>query len=162
MWTWTPGICTSANSCKGSVIACFGAVKTDDSEAPLPLPGICLAALKLRRQQQDHDKREAAGQWQETGLVFTSPLGKAMDPTKFNGRFDARVAKAGVRRITVHGMRGTCATLLAALNVHPRVAMRVLRHSNIKMTMEVYTDATDEATCEALKKLSSALDQRGP
>ncbi|MEU3167233.1 hypothetical protein [Streptosporangium sp. NPDC006930] len=107
-------------------------MKTDDSEAPLPLPGICFAALKLRKQQQDHDKREAAGQWQETGLVFTSPLGKAMDPTKFNGRFDARVAKAGVRRITVRGMRGTCATLLAALNVHPRVAMRVLRHSNIK------------------------------
>ncbi len=99
-----------------------------------------------------------AGQWQETGLVFTSPLAQALDPTKFNGRFDARVAKAGVRRITVHGTRGTCATLLAALNVHPRVAVRVLRHSNIKMTMEVYTDATDDATCEALRMLGGALD----
>ncbi|WP_371781846.1 tyrosine-type recombinase/integrase [Streptosporangium subroseum] len=134
------------------------AVKTDDSEAPLPLPGICLAALKLRKQQQDRDRGEAAERWQETGLVFTSPLGKAMDPTKFNGRFDARVAKAGVRRITVHGTRGTCATLLAALNVHPRVAMRILRHSNVKMTMEVYTDATDEATGEALRRLGGALD----
>ena len=133
-------------------------VKTEDSEAPLPLPGICTAALRLRKQQQDRDKHDAAGLWQETGLVFTSPLGKALDPTKFNGRFDARIAKAAVRRITVHGTRGTCATLLAALNVHPRVAMRILRHSNIKMTMEVYTDATDEATCEALRKLGGALD----
>ncbi|WP_431897320.1 site-specific integrase [Nonomuraea sp. bgisy101] len=133
-------------------------VKTEDSEAPLPLPGICLAALWLRKRQQERDRQEAGDAWQGTGLVFTSPVGKPLDPTKFNGRFDARIVRAGVRRITVHGTRGTCATLLAALDVHPRVAMRVLRHSNIKMTMEVYTDATDEATGAALRKLGSALD----
>ncbi|TKK84362.1 hypothetical protein FDA94_29945 [Herbidospora galbida] len=88
----------------------------------------------------------------------TSPLGKALDPTKLNAQFDARIRKAGVRRITVHGTRGTCATLLAALDVHPRVAMRILRHSNIKMTMEVYTDATDEATYDALRRLGGVLD----
>lgn len=133
-------------------------VKTEDSEAPLPLPGICTAALRLRKQQQDRDREEAGERWQESGLVFTSPSGKALDPTKFNARFDARIARAGIRRITVHGTRGTCATLLAALDVHPRVAMRILRHSNIKMTMEVYTDATDEATCEALRRLGGVLD----
>ncbi|WP_214319639.1 site-specific integrase [Nonomuraea sediminis] len=133
-------------------------VKTEDSEAPLPLPGICLTALRLRKRQQELDRQEAGDAWQDTGLAFTSPVGKPLDPTKFNGRFDARVMRAGVRRITVHGTRGTCATLLAALDVHPRVAMRVLRHSNIKMTMEVYTDATDEATGAALRKLGSALD----
>jgi integrase len=42
-----------------------------------------------------------------------------------NRRFETRCAKAGVRRITVHDMRHTCATLLAALDVHPRVAMRI-------------------------------------
>lgn len=36
--------------------------------------------------------------------------------------------------------------------------MRILRHGNIKMTMEVYTDATDEATVDALKKLGGALN----
>jgi integrase len=133
-------------------------VKTDDSEAPLPLPGICLAALKLRRREQERDRQKAGDAWQDTGLAFTSPTGQPLDPTKLNGRFDARIARARVRRITVHGTRGTCATLLAALDVHPRVAMRILRHSNIKMTMEVYTDATDEATGAALRKLGSALD----
>jgi hypothetical protein len=33
---------------------------------------------------------------------------------------------ARVPRITVHGTRKTCASLLAALDVHPRVAMRIL------------------------------------
>jgi integrase len=35
--------------------------------------------------------------------------------------------------------RHTCASLLAALDVHPRVAMRILRHSQISVTMNVYT-----------------------
>lgn len=134
-------------------------VKTDDSEAPLPLPEICRTALRLRKEEQDRDREANADRWTDIGLVFTTPEGRAMDPTKFNDRFDARIRKADVRRITVHGTRGTCATLLAALNVHPRVMMRILRHSNIKTTMEVYTDATDEATGEALRKLGGTLNQ---
>ncbi|WP_214415646.1 tyrosine-type recombinase/integrase [Sphaerisporangium fuscum] len=134
-------------------------VKTDSSEAPLPLPAICTAALQLRKEQQERDRRDNSN-WRDTGLVFTGPAGSPIEPAGgFNRRFDTAIERAGVRRITVHTTRGTCATLLAALDVHPRVAMRILRHSNIKMTMEVYTDATDEATCEALRRLGSVLDQ---
>ena len=48
-------------------------------------------------------------------------------------------------------------SLLAALDVHPRVAMRILRHSKINVTMEIYTGAPSEATVEALRKLSEQL-----
>lgn len=54
-------------------------------------------------------------------------------------RFDLRCAKAGVRRIRVHDTRRTCGSLLAAFDVHPRVAMQILRHSKIAITMELYT-----------------------
>jgi integrase len=62
-----------------------------------------------------------------------------------------------VRRITVHGTRKTCASLLAALDVHPRVAMRILRHTKIAVTMEVYTEVPSEATREALHRLGGLL-----
>ncbi|MBF8194580.1 site-specific integrase [Nonomuraea sp. K274] len=132
-------------------------VKTEASEAGLPLPEICLTALKLRKERQTGDRDAHPEEWQETGLVFTTRYGTPIEPRNFNRRFDYRIAQAGVRRITVHGTRGTCATLLAALDVHPRVAMRILRHSDIKVTMEVYTEATDEATTEALRKLGGTL-----
>jgi hypothetical protein len=57
---------------------------------------------------------------------------------------DLRAAR--VPRITVHGTGKTCASLLAALDVHPRVAMRILRHSKIAVTMEIYTEAPSDAT----------------
>jgi integrase len=56
-----------------------------------------------------------------------------------------------------HGTRKTCASLLAALDVHPRVAMRILRHSKIAITMEVYTEAPSDATRNVLQKLSDWL-----
>ncbi len=70
---------------------------------------------------------------------------------------EIRCARAGVRRITVHDMRHTCAALLAALDVHPRVAMRILRHAQIDATMNVYTEVPDAKTLRALKRLARQL-----
>lgn len=73
--------------------------------------------------------------------------------------FDRQVAAAGVPRIAVRDARPTCATLLRDLNVHPRVAMNILRHARVAITMEVYTEVTDEATRDALRKLGESLDE---
>jgi integrase len=45
-----------------------------------------------------------------------------------------------------------------ALDVHPRVAMQILRHAQFAITMEIYTVISDGATREALKRLSEGLD----
>ena len=50
-------------------------------------------------------------------------------------------------------------SLLAALDVHPRVAMQILRHSKIAITMEIYTEVPSAATREALRKLGQWLDE---
>ena len=68
------------------------------------------------------------------------------------------IVKAGLRKITVHDVRRTCASLLAALDVHPRVAMRIMRHAQIDMTMNVYTEVSDAKTLQALRRLAKQLD----
>ena len=132
-------------------------VKTETSEAPMPLPELCVAALKIRKRRQDADRDRAGDGWIDTGLVFTTRHGTPIEPRNFNRSFDRCVAAARVPRITVHGTRKTCASLLAALDVHPRVAMRILRHSKIALTMEIYTEAPSDATRDALRKLSDWL-----
>jgi integrase len=132
-------------------------VKTETSEAPLPLPELCVAALRLRQEQQEADRRRADGAWIDTGLVFTTRHGTALEPRSFSRSFDRCIIKAQVPRITVHGTRKTCGSLLAALDVHPRVAMQILRHSKIAVTMEVYTEVPSAATRDALKKLGQWL-----
>ena len=132
-------------------------VKTETSEAPLPLPTCAWLRLRSASEQQDADRDRAGDGWIDTGLVFTTRHGTPIEPRNFNRSFDRCIAAARVPRITVHGTRKTCASLLAALDVHPRVAMRILRHSKIAVTMEIYTEAPSDATRDALRKLSDWL-----
>jgi integrase len=132
-------------------------VKTETSEAPIPLPELCVTAPRIRKRQQDADRERAGDGWVETGLVFTTRHGTPIEPRNFSRSFDRCIVAARVPRITVHGTRKTCASLLAALDVHPRVAMRILRHSKIAITMEVYTEAPSEATRDALHRLGDML-----
>jgi integrase len=132
-------------------------VKTESSEAPLPLPELCVAALKLRYERQSGDRERAGDKWIETGLVFTTRHGTPMEPRNFDRSFDRRIATADVSRITRHSTRKTCGSLLAALDVHPRVAMQILRHSRVAITMEIYTEVPSAATREALRKLGQWL-----
>ncbi|KOX05282.1 tyrosine-type recombinase/integrase [Streptomyces sp. NRRL B-3648] len=69
--------------------------------------------------------------WTESDLVFTTRYGTPVEPRNFTREFNRRCDRAEVRRIRVHDIRHTCASLLAALDVHPRIATQILRHSEI-------------------------------
>lgn len=134
--------------------------KTEASDAGLPLPDLCVAALQERRTHQ-RAQREAAGTaWAASpgaDLVFTGQHGTPVEPRTFNRAFTARCRKAGVRTITVHDARRTCATLLVDLDVHPRIIMQILRHAQFAVTMEIYAKASSPATREALRRLGDSL-----
>lgn len=133
--------------------------KTRESDAVLPLPDICLAALRLRRAEQASDRAAAGAAWQESPLIFTTRNGTPIEPRNFNRAWESRCRRAGVRRITVHDARRTCASLLVDLDVHPRVAMQILRHADFSITMEVYSKVSSAATREALRRLGESLDR---
>ena len=132
--------------------------KTATSDDVLPTPSIAATAIRLRRKQREVDRKEADVSWQESGLLFTTRHGTPIEPRNFNRSWDRRCEKAGVPKITVHDGRRSCASLLAELNVHPSVIMRILRHANMKVTMEIYTEVSDEETRKALQQLSESLD----
>jgi integrase len=93
---------------------------TEESDATLPLPALCMAALRLRRAQQEAARTAAGEEWRdEDGLVFTARHGMPIEPRNFNRAFDSWVRRAAVPRITVHDARRTCGSLLVDLDVHP-------------------------------------------
>lgn len=135
-----------------------GETKTPSSDAILPLPDICATALRLQRLAHDNAKAQVGPLWADSGYVITAVDGQPMDPRNFYRAFQKRCLKAGVRQIPVHGTRHTCGSLLAALDVHPRVAMQILRHSKIAVTMEIYTHIPSDVTRRALRRLGDHLD----
>jgi integrase len=117
-----------------------------------------MTALKQRRAVQNRAHEAAGAAWTRSDLVFTTRYGDPIEPRNFNRYFAARCAAPGVRQITVHDARRTCATLLVDLDVHPRIVMQILRHAQFDVTMEVYASASSDATREALKRLGASLD----
>lgn len=136
-------------------------LKTESSHAVLPLPEFCARALEERRELQALERRIVGDGWsQEPGqdLIFSSERGGLIDPVSFSRSFNALVKRAGVRRITVRLARHTCGTLLAFLKVHPKVAQAILRHSQISMTMDVYTHVVGDGEREAVTMLAELLE----
>lgn len=68
-------------------------------------------------------------------------------------------ATAADRSLVVWQRRSRSALLLADLDVHPRVAMQILRHVQFAITMEIYTVVSSAATRDALKRLGKVLDR---
>ncbi|MGP3687427.1 site-specific integrase [Streptomyces sp. IBSNAI002] len=136
--------------------------KTEDSDDFLPLPALCLKALRIRRAQQLGDRKAAGDLWQDSrGLVFTTKYGTPIEPGNLTRMFALRARRAGLRAIPLRNTRHTCSSLLVALKVHPKVAQRILRHSQVSMTMEVYAEASEEQVREAIGKLSEAMGGSG-
>lgn len=136
-------------------------LKTESSQAALPLPEFCARALEERRELQELERKIAGDHWQQEpdhDVIFSSEHGGLTDPVGFSRTFDRLVKRAGVRRITVRLARHTCGTLLAFLKVHPKVAQAILRHSQISMTMDVYTHVVGDSEREAVGMLAELLE----
>ncbi|MFF4869389.1 tyrosine-type recombinase/integrase [Streptomyces sp. NPDC000961] len=126
----------------------------------LPLPAICVAPLRWQRLKQAAAREHAGEKWTETGYVFTTRTGQPIEPRNLYRSF-TRVAKnAGLRVVRLHDARHGTATLLTAAGVPPRVVMEILGHSQIAVTMNVYTHVVQDTQREAVSHVDRLLRSR--
>jgi integrase len=73
--------------------------------------------------------------------------------------FQPLLERAGLadEGFTFHSLRHTFATTLAAKGAHPSPAQKMLGHSDIRMTLAIYTHATDDMQDAAIAALESAI-----
>jgi integrase len=95
-----------------------------------------------------------------SSYVFTTRTGRPIDPQNVNRSFFRITDAAGLRRIRLHDARHGCATLLTAAGVAPRVVMEILGHSQISITMDVYTHVTSDTQREAISHMDRLLRRR--
>ena len=89
--------------------------------------------------------------------MFSSGVGTVIEPRNLSRLFDALIATSGVRRIRFHDLRHTCASLLLAQGVPPRVVMDVLGHTQLSITMDLYSRVMPTALREAADAMDRAL-----
>jgi len=134
--------------------------KTSRSRRTLALPSIASAALRAHRTKQLQERLAAGPMWEEHGLVFARANGKPLHGSNVTREFQRMLERAGLRRLRFHDMRHACASLLIAQGVHPRVVMEVLGHSQIGITMNLYSHVLPEAQRQAAAQMDAVLTRR--
>ncbi len=135
----------------------IGPVKTSAGKRDLPLIGLGIDALAARRQAQDADRASLGQCWIDTGLVFTTKTGRPVEPRNLVRSFMRICETSGIRRIRVHALRHTTASLLKDLKVPARDAQIILGHAHITTTQQIYTHVDEVARVDALTKLNKLL-----
>jgi integrase len=133
--------------------------KSTRSRRTVRMPQVVVVALKAHRKRQLEERLAAGNAWQDSGLVFTSPLGTALDPRNVTREFHAMLSTADVPAIRFHDLRHTAATLLLSLGVDPRTIMETLGHSQISLTMNTYSHVLPTLQAEAAAKVDAALSR---
>lgn len=67
------------------------------------------------------------------------------------------LAAAKLPSIRIHDLRHTCASLLLAQGVHPRVVMETLGHSQISLTLDTYSHVLPALQQEAARQIDILL-----
>ncbi len=131
--------------------------KTARSRRTIALPQSAIIALRHHRVRQLQERLLAGQRWHDTGMVFTTTIGTPLDPRNVYRHFQRALAEAGLPRKRFHDLRHTCATLLLAQGVHPRVVMDILGHSQIALTMDTYSHVIPTLQREAAGRMDALL-----
>lgn len=122
----------------------------------LPLTPGCIRALIAHRERQAQ-QRQGAPAWDIRNLVFTNDQGAPVDQAMLRRRLDQAITDAGLPRLTPHGFRHTCATLLMEQGVHIKVVSDILGHATVQMSLNAYQHVSDSFRRAALESLSSVI-----
>ena len=118
-----------------------GDTKTRKSRRILALPARCVQALRKQRAQQATDRLAAGAAWQETGLVFTTQVGTAMDAANVRRSFRRAlglVKEMDPKQWTPRELRHSFVSLLSDVGVPVEKIAQLVGHSGTTVTELVY------------------------
>ena len=131
--------------------------KSTRSRRTIALPAVAVTALRSHRVRQLETRLAAGARWQDGGLVFTSGIGTPIEPRRITREFRTLLASAGLPKIRLHDLRHSCATLLLAQGVSPRVVMETLGHSQVSLTLNTYSHVLPALQRDAADKMNAIL-----
>jgi integrase len=114
-------------------------------------------ALRLLQERQAKSRVKAGEFWEDWGLVFSTEVGTPIHPRNDYRDFQMLVERAGLRRVRLHDLRHTAASLMLAQGVPARVVMEVLGHSQISITLNTYTHVSAGLSREAADRMQLLL-----
>ena len=128
--------------------------KTSRSRRMIMLPPFTIEMLIQHRLDQEKARLKAGVRWKDQGLVFSNTHGGYLHPDYLLVKFHRLLKEIGLPDMRLHDLRHSAATILLSMGVHPKVVQEILGHSQISMTMDIYSHVLPSMQKEAMGKLN--------
>ncbi|MCE5168497.1 site-specific integrase [Paenibacillus profundus] len=132
--------------------------KTAASKRSISLDDV---TLRLLRKWLTHNKERHLSEGMRTdsdSLLFARFDGTPLRMAYPNDRLNEIITKHNLHKITVHGLRHTHASLLFEAGANIKEVQERLGHSDIKMTMNIYTHVTKTVKEQTAQKFQKFLE----
>jgi integrase len=140
----------SVASCEGGKVM-FGPPKTLASAAPVGLGKRAVALLRRQRARQQLRLRTVPA------LVFDDGYGEPIKPRHLRHGFKRACRITGLPHIRIHDLRHTAGTLARRAGVEIEEVARMLRHSDVATTYNVYSHVLPDREHLGVEALDRAL-----
>lgn len=90
-------------------------------------------------------------------LLFCYRTGNPLNPIDISKGFVRLCKRAGLRRIRLHDLRHTHATLALQAGVHPKIVSERLGHSTVAFTLDVYSHAIPHLQKQAAADIAALV-----
>lgn len=115
----------------------------------VPIPAELRQSLKTYIQSMPEDMRADPKQF-----LFVNRRGRPMEPRRLLFHFKKLLKEAGLQNIRFHDLRHTFATRCLECGIDMKIVSKILGHSTIQITADLYTHVTNKAMCKAMTKFN--------
>jgi integrase len=116
-----------------------------------------VTTLLDHRDRQTKERREAGRAWDDHGLVFCTVIGTPLDPDNHRKTFSVITKRAGIGTWRPHELRHSATSIMLAQRVPIEVVSKILGHTSIRITADVYGHLLDHQQSAAAKAMAEAF-----
>jgi integrase len=131
--------------------------KTDGSTRHMMLDAATVTALRKHRARQSEERLAWGPAYQDHGLVFAKEDGSPLHPDLFLRSFQRLGKAAGLPKIRLHDVRHSWASYALAAGVPAKVVSQRLGHSNIRITLDLYTHVMPVLDQDAAERVAALV-----
>jgi integrase len=138
--------------------AIIGAPKTDSGLRSIPFSPALNKILRAHRLKQVKKRLAYGALYTDRDLVIATNNGNYVRADNLRSRLLVKLVDlTKVPHIPLRNLRHTHATLLLAAGVHPKIVQERLGHSNVAITMDIYSSVLPNIQAAAVTEMDTLL-----
>lgn len=129
--------------------------KTESGIRTIAISSTLVKILKKHKVSQIKNKIRLGASYKDNNMVCCYEDGHLFNPKRFSAKFNELLKKNNLPLIRFHDLRHSHASLLVKMGVQPKEISSRLGHSNIGITMDLYSHLYEETD----RKVANMFDE---